>query len=100
MQKSSNECVCIADTYSRSIKFIQCLAGGISIVSHQWIIECCRQNRILDRESYILPAGYSIITNALSSDKYGELILLFLQFLLIIFFFKKKEYIQTKFGSI
>ncbi|XP_027195462.2 uncharacterized protein LOC113790047 [Dermatophagoides pteronyssinus] len=69
MKKSSNECVCIADTYSRSIKFIQCLAGGISIVSHQWIIECCRQNRILDRESYILPAGYSIITNALSSDK-------------------------------
>nr|XP_046912405.1 dual specificity protein kinase splB-like isoform X2 [Dermatophagoides farinae] len=69
MKKSSYECVCIADTYSRSIKFIQCLAGGVSIVSHQWIIECCRQNRILDRESYILPAGYSIITNALSSDK-------------------------------
>ncbi|OTF74926.1 hypothetical protein BLA29_001162 [Euroglyphus maynei] len=44
-------------------------ALSLSPPPHQWIIECCRQNKILDRESYILPAGYSIITNALSSDK-------------------------------
>lgn len=61
--------VLIADTYHRSIKYIQCLAAGIPIASHLWVIDCCRQNKFLKRDNYTLPAGFSIITNALPSDK-------------------------------
>ncbi|CAG2108995.1 unnamed protein product [Medioppia subpectinata] len=65
----NQDMVLIADTYHRSIKYIQCLAAGISIASHLWVIDCCRQNKYLKRDNYTLPAGFSIITNALPSDK-------------------------------
>ncbi|XP_054159843.1 metacaspase-2-like [Oppia nitens] len=65
----NNDMLLIADTYHRSIKYIQCLAAGISIASHLWVIDCCRQNKYLKRDNYSLPAGFSIITNALPSDK-------------------------------
>ncbi|CAG2171967.1 unnamed protein product [Oppiella nova] len=65
----NQDTVLIADTYHRSIKYIQCLAAGISIASHLWVIDCCRQNKYLKRDNYTLPAGFSIITNALPSDK-------------------------------
>lgn len=64
-----SDCVLIADTYHRSVKYIQCLAGGIPISSHLWIIDSCKAGRLLDRDSYILPAGFSVITHSLSSDR-------------------------------
>lgn len=78
------DCVLIADTYHRSVKYVQCLAGGIPISSHLWIIDTCKAGRLLDRDSYILPAGFSIITHSLSSDRLAKFAL-FTVLLIILF---------------
>lgn len=51
---------------------MQSLAAGIPCVSHMWVIESCKQQQALKRENYLLPAGFSIITNSLPSDKYAN----------------------------
>lgn len=42
-------------------KYVQCLAAGVPIVSHKWIIDCCEKSKLLDFKEYILPAGFSVI---------------------------------------
>ena len=85
----------ISDTYHRSVKYIQVgedffclmffyfnlffthtfslcqsLAAGIPIYSHLWIIDSCKAGRLIgDRDAYLLPAGFSIITHSISADK-------------------------------
>merc|ERR1712012_1400460 len=36
--------------------------GGIPCVSHLWIRDCCNMNKVLDYQSYLLPAGINIET--------------------------------------
>lgn len=48
----------------------QSLAAGIPIYSHLWIIDSCKAGRLIgDRDAYLLPAGFSIITHSISADK-------------------------------
>ncbi|XP_025078431.1 TP53-binding protein 1-like [Pomacea canaliculata] len=49
----------ISDTYQRTVKYLQCLAAGVPIVSHQWVIDSCKQDKLLDYKAYLLPAGIS-----------------------------------------
>ncbi|ROT68624.1 putative tumor suppressor p53-binding protein 1 isoform X1 [Penaeus vannamei] len=47
----------ISNTYCRTAKYIQCLAAGIPIVSFQWVIASCAQNKEISWRSFMLPAG-------------------------------------------
>ncbi|XP_063604077.1 TP53-binding protein 1-like, partial [Penaeus indicus] len=47
----------ISNTYCRTAKYIQCLAAGIPIVSFQWVIASCAQNKEISWRSFLLPAG-------------------------------------------
>ncbi|XP_047471694.1 TP53-binding protein 1-like isoform X3 [Penaeus chinensis] len=47
----------ISNTYCRTAKYIQCLAAGIPIVSFQWVIASCAQNKDISWRSFLLPAG-------------------------------------------
>lgn len=70
-QESSdgNKIVLLAYTYLRTVKYMQCLAAGIPCVMHTWLIQCCRKKELLDINDYLLPSGYSIITNSLITDR-------------------------------
>lgn len=70
-QKSPDckEIVLLAYTYLRTVKYMQCLAAGIPCLMHSYVIECCKQNKALKRDDFILPSGYSIITSSLVTDK-------------------------------
>ncbi|XP_042904291.1 protein hsr-9 isoform X2 [Parasteatoda tepidariorum] len=46
----------LANTYLRTMKYIQCLASGIACIKHHW-------GEILSERDYVLPAGMSIISN-------------------------------------
>lgn len=59
----------LACTYLRTVKYMQCLAAGIPCVMHTWLIECCRKNELLDKSDFLLPSGYSIISNSLINDR-------------------------------
>ncbi|KAK7116811.1 TP53-binding protein 1-like isoform X3 [Littorina saxatilis] len=50
----------ISSTYTKTLKYIKCLAANIPIVSHQWISHSCAQNQLLAPDAYILPAGISL----------------------------------------
>lgn len=47
----------ISNTHCRTSKYIQCLASGVPIVSFQWVINCCRENKTLPWRMFLLPAG-------------------------------------------
>lgn len=32
-------------------------------VSHQWIIECCQSSALVNKSTYLLPSGWSIVEN-------------------------------------
>ncbi|XP_015596488.1 titin homolog [Cephus cinctus] len=41
-------------------KSIECLSLGIPAYNHNWIIRCCQQNKMLNPDENILPAGWSL----------------------------------------
>ncbi|KAL8618665.1 hypothetical protein ACOMHN_048841 [Nucella lapillus] len=55
----------ISDTFHRTVKYLQCLAGNVPAVSHTWITHSCTQNKLLDYKSYVLPAGISFEKHAI-----------------------------------
>lgn len=54
-------CILIAPEPCVTARYVQSLAVNISAVSHEFVIECCRQNRLLDLAPYLLPSGWSIL---------------------------------------
>lgn len=35
----------------------------LKAVSHEWIVECCQRNKLVSKDEYLLPSGWSIIDN-------------------------------------
>ncbi|KAL4227359.1 hypothetical protein ACF0H5_012802 [Mactra antiquata] len=52
--------VLLSSTYTRTLKYLQCLSFGVPCLSHMWIVDSCAQGKLLDDKSYILPAGISL----------------------------------------
>jgi hypothetical protein len=73
---------------------MQCLAAGIPCVMHSWVIECCKQNQLVKRDDFILPSGYSIITNSLTTDRY--VVLPFTCFRSVTYFPSQQTSLQEK----
>ncbi|KAL8745123.1 MAG: hypothetical protein Q9190_002706 [Brigantiaea leucoxantha] len=49
----------LADTHSRSAKYIQALALGIPCLSSRWILDCISRGSIIPWEPYLLASGES-----------------------------------------
>ncbi|CAZ82291.1 unnamed protein product [Tuber melanosporum] len=49
----------IANKHSRRVKFLQALALGIPCLAPRWVEDCVRARRLLDWDTYLLPAGES-----------------------------------------
>ena len=44
----------------------------IACVSHVWVVDCCRQNSLLEYRKYLLPRGLSIETEMLIEQPIGK----------------------------
>ncbi|GBP21881.1 TP53-binding protein 1 [Eumeta japonica] len=53
-------CKLIAPRPCVTTKYIQSLVVDIRALSHPWVIMCCSKNELVDPDSYVLPAGFSI----------------------------------------
>lgn len=56
-------CVLVTREPCLTARYIQCLAVNMITVSHGWVIECCRQNKLVDLKAFALPAGFSMAEN-------------------------------------
>ncbi|XP_023238510.1 TP53-binding protein 1-like [Centruroides sculpturatus] len=57
----ANQIFLLSNTYLRTIKYIHCLAASIPCISHLWVRDCCKTNKIQSFKTYLLPAGFNII---------------------------------------
>ncbi|XP_028257164.1 TP53-binding protein 1 isoform X2 [Parambassis ranga] len=55
--KAAYQSLLIADQHCRTRKYLQCLASGVPCVSHMWVRDCCKNNKLLNYRNYLLPAG-------------------------------------------
>ncbi|XP_069700537.1 TP53-binding protein 1-like isoform X2 [Periplaneta americana] len=53
-------CYLITNKPNLTSKFIFCLAHGIPILSHSWIVDSCKKNSCLDTLEYVVPGGWSL----------------------------------------
>lgn len=60
-----NDCYLVADQYYRTHKYLSALVRAVPCVSHMWIFECCKENKLLHPTIFLLPAGRSLETNQL-----------------------------------
>ncbi|XP_012256975.3 TP53-binding protein 1-like isoform X2 [Athalia rosae] len=58
----------ITNVPNLTAKSVQCMSVGIPTCSHNWVINCCKENKTLSVSDYALPVGLSIVRN-----KYIEL---------------------------
>ena len=59
----------IADKHSRREKYMQALALNLPCLSGRWVEDCIAQNRIVDWEMYLLPAGDSMYLNGAAKSR-------------------------------
>lgn len=62
----------ISDKPKRTLKYFFALALGVAIVRPEWVIECCRQAKVLPVAPYLLAAGYSLEHRAVPRGKTSE----------------------------
>uniref|UniRef100_A0A3Q3FMN3 TP53-binding protein 1 n=1 Tax=Labrus bergylta TaxID=56723 RepID=A0A3Q3FMN3_9LABR len=55
--KAAYQSLLIADQHCRTRKYILCVASGVPCVSHIWVRDCCKENKLLNYRNYLLPAG-------------------------------------------
>ncbi|XP_053276471.1 TP53-binding protein 1 [Pleuronectes platessa] len=55
--KAAYQSLLIADQHCRTRKYLLCLASGVPCVSHVWVRDCCKENKLLNYRNYLLPAG-------------------------------------------
>jgi len=51
----------VSDKECKTMNFLQCLAHGVPLVSHIYILDCVRSGKLLERAAYLLPAGFSVL---------------------------------------
>lgn len=59
----------VADKHSRRVKYMQALALNIPCLSGRWVEDCIAQNRIVDWDLYLLPAGESTYLNGATKSR-------------------------------
>ena len=51
--------ICVSPSPSRTMNYLLCLAHGVPVVSHRFILDSVRFKRLAERSAYLLPAGFS-----------------------------------------
>lgn len=51
--------ICLSPAPSLTMTFLLCLAHGVPLLSHRFVLDSVRLNCLADRSSYLLPAGFS-----------------------------------------
>lgn len=59
----------IADKHSRRVKYMQALALNLPCLSGRWVEDCLAQDRIIDWDLYLLPAGESMYLNGATKSR-------------------------------
>ncbi|KAH3837070.1 hypothetical protein DPMN_110448 [Dreissena polymorpha] len=60
LMSSGRRVVLLSSTYQRTLKYLQCLAGGVPCISHMWVVDSCTAQELLNETIYLLPAGISL----------------------------------------
>ncbi|CAN9507314.1 unnamed protein product [Ophioblennius macclurei] len=55
--KAAYQSLLVADQHCRTRKYLLCVASGVPCVSHLWVRDCCKDNKLLNYRNYLLPAG-------------------------------------------
>ncbi|KAM3876844.1 TP53-binding protein 1 [Diretmus argenteus] len=55
--KAAYQSLLIVDQHCRTRKYLLCVASGVPCVSHIWVRDCCKENKLLNYRNYLLPAG-------------------------------------------
>ncbi|XP_037103500.1 TP53-binding protein 1 isoform X2 [Syngnathus acus] len=55
--KAAYQSLLIVDQHCRTRKYLLSLASGVPCVSHFWVRDCCKDNKLLNYRNYLLPAG-------------------------------------------
>ncbi|XP_028330421.1 TP53-binding protein 1 isoform X4 [Gouania willdenowi] len=55
--KAAYQSLLIADQHCRTRRYLLCVASGVPCVSHIWVQDCCKENKLLNYRNYLLPAG-------------------------------------------
>ncbi|XP_077568997.1 TP53-binding protein 1 isoform X2 [Stigmatopora nigra] len=55
--KAAYQSLLVVDQHCRTRKYLLCLASGVPCVSHLWVRDCCKDNKLLNYRNYLLPAG-------------------------------------------
>ncbi|TMS13237.1 TP53-binding protein 1 [Larimichthys crocea] len=56
--KAAYQSLLIADQHCRTRKYLLCLASGVPCVSHIWVRDCCKDNKLLNYRNYLLPCRH------------------------------------------
>ena len=51
--------ICVSPAPSRTMNYLLCLAHGVPVLSHRFILDSVRLKRLAERSAYLLPAGFS-----------------------------------------
>ena len=57
-----NSCYLLSNVCQTTAKYFNALVLGIPCLSHVWVRDCCVENRLINSNSYLLPAGKDLIT--------------------------------------
>ncbi|XP_055909449.1 TP53-binding protein 1-like [Eupeodes corollae] len=66
------QCKLIAPRPCITAKYVQCIASDIQAISHDWVVDSCRHNKLADLNKYQLPAGWSILAEKFVQWKIGK----------------------------
>jgi len=58
----------VADTYYRTHKYLSALSLSVPCVGQKWILECVKENALVDHCKYLLPAGESSLDSNIISE--------------------------------
>ncbi|GFO11773.1 tumor suppressor p53-binding protein 1 [Plakobranchus ocellatus] len=56
---SAHQCYLVAAEHQRTVKYMQALAAGVHVISHQWVLVSVQENQLQGLVAYTLPAGIS-----------------------------------------
>ncbi|XP_071510100.1 uncharacterized protein [Diadema antillarum] len=64
-QRTRYKIYLVANTYCRTKKYFLALAVSMPCISHLWLRDCCRIDKVQNYRAYLLPAGESIETGGI-----------------------------------
>ena len=58
----NKSCLLLSSSCQTTAKYFHALVASIPCLSHAWVRDCCRDNKLLSYGSYLLPVGKDLIS--------------------------------------